>query len=117
MANESDGPPIWFWLGILVAALLGGVGIIIAAVKIARGIWWLPRIAGVVLWLLIVAFVPGAIMIDRKWRFRELGARLWLLPTATKLFFGVAALVMTLLPFLVARFNESEELVEVEHAA
>ena len=225
MANESEGPPVWFFIVLAVAALLGGSGLIVAAVKIVMGTApvlilsvtrflliglvvvfaaiiasritakafqktmdeiaslsqrhpkqfvkikkrtptmiavailvseavviiadrsfegnktaalgvsfvmligfsmanelmvnssLLLRIAGVVLWLLIVAFVPGAIMIDRKWGLRELGTHVWSLPMATKLFFVLAALVMTILPFLVARLNESEELIEVKSAA
>ena len=80
MANESDGPPIWFWLGILVAALLGGVGIIIAAVKIARGIApvWILYLSwfvffGLIVLLAVVIAVYAVIIASRStaWAFRK----------------------------------------------
>jgi hypothetical protein len=222
MANENEGPPLWFWIVIAVAAFLFGLGIIVAAVKVAVGtapIWvlfisrlvliglstvaaailairsaswaftkavdevtalearhpkqlaqakqraptfvaiallvseaiviiadnsfegktvatlvvsfvmllgfglanglmvkagWIPWSVGLILWFLMLGFLPGAIMVDRRWGVRELGKHLWSLPMPTKLFFALAALVMLVMPVLMARINDAQQVVGPE---
>ena len=68
----------------------------------------LLRITGLALWFLILAFLPCVVMINRSWGVRQLGSYLWSLPMATKLFFGLAALVMVVVPILMKRIDDAE---------
>jgi len=67
-----------------------------------------PRAIGFGLWFVMLAILPTAVIIDRKWGARDFGKHLWSLPITTKIFFAVAAVVMLVMPVLMNRIKDAQ---------